>query len=65
MLFTQQEINAVGSLLARLPMSPAEAMFATGFLQRLKAFCTPPKPEPDTLDDALDEEEVEVEKPVG
>ena len=33
-------------------MSPAEALFAQGFFQRLAAFCQPPKPEPDHAADA-------------
>lgn len=40
-LFTQQEIQAILALLNRLPMTPAEMLFAQGFFQRLMAFCTP------------------------
>lgn len=51
MLFTMQEIQAMLALLNRLPMSPAEMLFANGFFQRLATFCTPPpapvkEPEP-------------------
>lgn len=47
MLFSPQEIQAMATLLNRLPMSPAEILFTNGFLQRLVAFCQPPKPEPE------------------
>lgn len=49
MLFTGQEIQAILALLNRLPMSPAEQLFAQSFFQRLVAFCqAPPKsPEPE------------------
>lgn len=48
-LFTIQEIQAILALLNRTPMSPAEQLFAQGFFQRLVAFCTPPKPEPEDI----------------
>lgn len=44
-LFTNQELQAMLSLLNRTPLSPAEQLFAQGFFQRLVAFCQPP-PEP-------------------
>jgi len=47
MLFNQQEIQAMLALLNRTPMSPAEALFAQGFFQRLAAFCAPPPPKPE------------------
>lgn len=46
-LFTQQELQAMLSLLNRIPLSPAEMLFAQGFFQRLTAFCQPPRPEPE------------------
>lgn len=42
MLFSMQEIQAILALLNRLPMTPAEQLFAQRFFQRLVAFCTPP-----------------------
>ena len=54
-LFTQQEINAMMVLINRLPMSPAEIMFVTGFFNRLNVYCNPPKPE------AVEDEEIKSE----
>lgn len=64
MLFTQQEIQAILALLNRLPVTPAEMLFAQGFFERLAAFCAP-RPEPEgvgsemadalAIADALDE----------
>jgi len=45
-LFTQQELQALLTLLNRAPLTPAEQLFAQGFFERLVAFCTPPTPEP-------------------
>ena len=45
-LFSGQELQAMLSLLNRVPMSPAEQLFAQGFFQRLVAFCQPPQPMP-------------------
>lgn len=47
MLFTLQEIQAMLALLNRLPMTPAEQLFAANFFTRLTVFCTPPKPPED------------------
>jgi len=40
-LFSTQEITAILALLNRCPMTPAEQLFAQGFVQRLVAFCQP------------------------
>lgn len=59
MLFTPQEIQAMLTLLNRLPMSPAEQLFAKGFFQRLVAFCQPPKPQEKEEEDKPQEKEQE------
>lgn len=51
MLFTMQELQAMLALLNRLPMSPAEMLFANGFFERLVAFCSPPPEKPEETEE--------------
>ena len=43
-LFTQEELQALVGLFSRTPMSPAEQQFVMTMMNRLVAYCQPPKP---------------------